>query len=283
MRIILKSLLISVTILSLLSGCTSSNVLITKGANTIDSQSTSTVKLQSTSIIMPQSSDAIKPQSDDKIELYKETKHFLLYSNKKDKLLVDVLSEALENGYDRISKDLACTLKEKVVVRIYPDIETFHKGIGKPDAPSWYIGEGSGGVISITADMTNYLASDVIIHELTHIITSNNFGPMPQWLFQGIAKYEGKETPIAYIESAVRAGVSSQKIPTLKDLDTDYMSFVDKGGYEYSYVAIEYILAEYGHDKLVKLLRSPYNYMEVFGITEDEFNNNWLEYVRKNY
>lgn len=95
--------------------------------------------------------------------------------------------------------------------------------------------------------------------------------------------FEGKETPISRIESSVRSGVISQNIPSLNDLDVDYWSFTDKGRYEYSYVAVEFIIKEFGYDKLNKFLRSPYDYKESFGLTEEELNRKWVEYLTKNY
>lgn len=273
MNILIKSLLILLTMIILLSGCSSNkNKVISK----IDAS-------HSSEVASTKNVGTIESQSSDTIALNKETEHFLLYCSEKDKPLLEDLSKALESGFNKVTKDLDCTLEVKTIVKIYPDIDTFHKAIGKPDAPWWYVGEGSEGVISITSDMTHVSAPKVVVHELTHIITNSNFGRLPEWLFQGIAMYEGKETPISSIESAVRAGVSSQNIPSLKELDIDYWSFADKGGYEYSYVAVEFIINDFGYDKLNKFLRSPYNFKELFGLTEDEFNSKWVEYLKEKY
>lgn len=273
MEIFLKSLLISVAMATFLSGCILSN-------NKVDIE---TVTVQSSAIITTKDVGIIEPQSGETIALNKETEHFLIYCSEKDKLFLEDFAKALESGFNTVSKDLDCTLKEKTIVKIYPDTETFHKAIGKPDAPWWYVGEGSGGVISITSDMTHVSAFNVVVHELTHIMTNSNFGSLPEWLFQGIAMFEGEETPISRIESSVRSGVLSQNIPSLNDLDVDYWSYADKGGYEYSYVAVEFIIKEFGYDKLNKFLRSPYDYKNSFGLTEGELNGKWAEYLKKKY
>lgn len=78
------------------------------------------------------------------LTLNMETEHFILYYSDKDKALLQDLSKALESGYDKVTKDLNCKLDGKTTVEIYPDTETYHKAIGKPDAPGWYVGEGLG-------------------------------------------------------------------------------------------------------------------------------------------
>lgn len=272
MNKLLKTLLILFSLVILLSGCDSRDI---KANSKVDSPNNSTV--------MSTKDNGSTEQKSEKIALNMESEHFILYSYEKDKVFLQDLSKALESGFGKVTKDLNCKLNGKTTVKVYPDTVTFHIAIGKPNAPWWYVGEGSGGVISITSDMSHVSPSNVVVHELTHIITNSNFGVLPEWLFQGIAMFEGKDTPVSTIESAVRSGVKSQNIPSLKDLNVDYWSFADKGGYNYSYVAVEFIIKEFGYDKLNKFLRSPYDYKNSFGLTEDELNGKWVEYLKINY
>ena len=39
----------------------------------------------------------------------------------------------------------------------------------------------------------------------------------------------------------------------------------------------------FGYDKLYDLIKSPNNFVEVFGMTENELENKWIEYIRKHY
>jgi hypothetical protein len=273
LSILLKFLLVPLLLVILLSGFTSNeNKAYLKSYSTPNS-----------TILPTQSANAKELKKYDKITLNKETDHFLLYCNEKDKELLKDLSEALESGYKKVTKDLKCKLNRKVVVNIYPDTKTFHKAIGKPDAPEWYVGEGSGYMISIASNMSQASPTNVVVHELTHVITNTNFKVLPEWLFQGIAMYEGKETPLSRIKSTVHLGVISRCIPTLKDLDISYWRFVDKGGYEYSYAAVDFIIKEFGYDKLNKFIRSPNDYKKSFGLTEDKLNEKWFLYIMKNY
>jgi hypothetical protein len=44
------------------------------------------------------------------------------------------LARTLDQNYDRISKDLKVTLKDKVEIEIYPDIESYHNAVGLQNA-----------------------------------------------------------------------------------------------------------------------------------------------------
>ena len=74
-------------------------------------------------------------------------------------------------------------------------------------------------------------------------------------------------------------------IPTFKDLDTgeDFEVFFKRNGYEYSYTIVEFITEEFGYEKLYNLIKSPNKFVEIFGITETQLQNNWIQYIKKNY
>jgi len=105
----------------------------------------------------------------------------------------------------------------------------------------------------------------VVLHELTHIIT-NDVGVLPQWLFQGIAMYEGRETSIHQIETTVKSGVLNDKIPTIDDLSL-----------------VEYVIDKSGFAKISELIHSPYDYIKIFAISKKELYINWKESLNVKY
>jgi len=43
------------------------------------------------------------------------------------------------------------------------------------------------------------------------------------------------------------------------------------------------LIEEFGYDKLLNLIKLPNNFVDIFGITENQLQNKWIEYIKKNY
>ena len=58
-----------------------------------------------------------------------------------------------------------------------------------------------------------------------------------------------------------------------------------KGGkiYKVGYTVIEYILHQYGQEKLVELIKNYGSISKVFGVTEDQFCKDWYDFVKQEY
>lgn len=83
----------------------------------------------------------------------------------------------------------------------------------------------------------------------------------------------------------MRDGLVSDMLPTFKDLDTgeDFETFFKLNGYQYSYTIVESIIEYFGYDKLYNLIKSPDNFEDIFGMTENQLQNKWIDYIRNNY
>ena len=58
-----------------------------------------------------------------------------------------------------------------------------------------------------------------------------------------------------------------------------------KGGkiYKVGYTVIEYIIHEYGQDKLLELVRKYGDLSNVLGVSEDQFCKDWFAFVGQKY
>lgn len=213
-----------------------------------------------------------------------ETEHFIFYYTSADSEFMENLSSEIEKRYEKVTTELDHKLGYKISVYIYPDLNTFHKALGNPDLPSWYIGEGGYGKISIVSPrfMTT-VPINTLTHEMTHAITNDMGSNPPQWLFQGIASYEGQETPVSNIDPIVSAAVRADSLPTFDDLSGDYSSFTQKNGYPFAYSLVAYLVDVYGYDKVSKLIKSPYNYKAIFGIEQKELYAQWVQFLKDKY
>lgn len=227
--------------------------------------------------------------NDDSFKLQMENKNFKFYSYNKDKKCLEDLSKILEENYNRISKDLNVTLKEKVIIEVYPDIKAFHDAIGSPNAPNWVVGTGWENKIKMVSPLnpggqhTYDTLMQVVVHEFTHVAISNinsDLESIPIWLNEGIAAYEAKQMS-SNSRSAIKEKLDSNDVPSLSEMNSS--NFSEVGGYVFSYTAIEYIIENYGYDTIVLLIKTPADLEKILGNSMIEFENNWKRYLKENY
>lgn len=227
--------------------------------------------------------------SDDNFKLQLETENFKFYSTNKDKKCLDDLSKILDENYYRISKDFNVSLKEKVIIEVYPDIKAFHDAIEAPNAPNWIVGTGWENKIKMVSPLnpggqhTYDTLMQVVVHEFTHVLISNinsDLASIPIWLNEGIAAYEANQMS-SNSRSAIKEKLDSNDVPSLWELNSS--NFSEVGGYVFSYTAIEYLIENYGYDTIILLIKTPNDLEEILGNSMIEFENNWRSWLKENY
>lgn len=213
-----------------------------------------------------------------------ESNHFKFYSKEQDKECLKDLSSVLEDNYTRITNDLHTPLNKKVDIYIYSDLSTYHKAIDQPDAPSWVVGNAVWGSNAI--QMVNPLNADgrpysdfmkVIVHEFTHVVVRNinsDVKGIPIWLNEGVAVLEAEQN--SGVHQVLLNSKSTEKFPTLKDLEIDPITFGKDNGYEFSYSIVDYINKTYGYEKLIALIKAPSKFNNILGVSKDNFQRNWI-------
>lgn len=236
--------------------------------------------------------EKIYTEKDYKLNLIKETQNFVIYYTETDKTCIDKVSDVLENSYNRITLNLNQQLQEKLTLEIHPDLNQLHIALGFPDAPEWIRGGlGAAGKIVIASPLNPPPGSkfdnvlNTAIHEFVHIIVNKINDATPRWLNEGIASYEAKDNDENWIIKTIKNGLLNNMLPTFKDLDTgeDFETFFKRDGYQYSYTIVESIIENFGYDKLYSLIKSPNNFVDILGMTEQQFQDNWIKYIKKNY
>ncbi len=216
-----------------------------------------------------------------------ETKHFKFYSKDEDIGCLKDLSNALEENYIRITTDLKTSLNKKADIYIYSDLSTYHKAINQPNAQNWEIASTT--YDSNVIKMVNPLNADgfsysdfmkTIVHEFVHIVEHNISGGkyVPRWLDEGIAAYESGLDDGVY--QFISNAKYDNKIPSLKDLDTDAGTFGNIGGYQFSYSIVEYAVNNYGYDKLTALIKAPSDFEKIFGFSIEDFEEEWIAQLK---
>lgn len=141
-------------------------------------------------------------------------------------------------------------------------------------------------------------ASDVekiIAHELSHLVVgkvteSPLASALPRWLDEGLAMYAEGELPARNL-LALRRALSEDKLISVRSLSS-YVGDPEKVDlfYAEAYSLIEFLLAEYGKEKMREFLVQFANgatqeeaLERVYGLSIDELDAKWRRYLRKKY
>lgn len=226
-----------------------------------------------------------------KLNMRKETETFIIYCTERDKTCIEKVLQILEENYSRITDKFNQKLDEKLTIEIHSEHKELLKALGFPNAPEWVRGGIGVGKILIASPLNPPYGSDfdsvvkTAVHEFIHIIINKTNSDIPRWLNEGIASYEAKDNNENWIKRTIVNGLQSNIIPTFKDLDTgeDFETFFNRDGYQYAYTIVELIVEEFGYDKLNNFIKSPNDYLSIFGLTEIQLQDKWKEFIRKTY
>jgi len=230
-------------------------------------------------------------QNNDSLNLAKESQHFNFYSTNGDIKVLDSLAITLENNYSRITNHLGIQIDKKINVKVFPNLKTFHLAIKYPDAPDWVVGSSNGDELMMVSPLnpgsihTYESLMQVIVHEFVHIAVSYARGDkgwttLPRWLNEGYAQYEAGQIN-EHIRKIVESSVKAKTPPTWTQLDTaSVMEFGNMNGYGLSVTIVEFLVVTYGIEKLVLLIKEPKNFENIYGLSENTLEKQWIQYLK---
>lgn len=221
-----------------------------------------------------------------RFDKYLVSDHFEIYyssSNEKNKNYASNAIDVLEENYNRILEFLNVEEKNMPIVKIsmYDEYEPLRQCLIKEKNFDGDTMEGLRGM-AVYSNAIYYTykykgisvdTSTTLKHEFTHKVTmalaQDNY--QPDWLSEGIAMYlaQEKDRSEPYYEELLKNG-----IPQIYTLIKNY-----KDRYIYGYSMVEYIIEEYGREKLVELLMESGDIQKVLNISEDEFRDCWIEFL----
>ena len=221
-----------------------------------------------------------------------ETQHFtFLFSSSIDSTTIIKLANALENNYARIGNDLKTQPANNIETNIYAQRWRYIKAIGNWSA-SVNI-EGISKLYFVEQAWGESNNKKVAVHEFSHAVTlkllldnepqpvnsknfDKKFSTFPTWLWEAISVYEAKQ----FVDPKTLPYLNNGQYPGISELNNRL-----KGGKIYScgYTIIEYILAKYGKDNFIKLIKNYGNLQNTFNVTDDQFCKEWYEFVKEKY
>lgn len=228
-----------------------------------------------------------KKQHADESNFY-STDHFEWFLTSLDEDNVAEMASDLENEYSRITNDLDATQMPIVRIHLYVSSEELHQALSDevPNLPTWATGlvTSKTDVHIVTPNSQQFSSSEFdarkidIIHEFAHCVTlhvRSNFANNPRWLWESVAVYEANQ----FIDPNSVSYMVQELPPTLNELN----SFSNTKVYEVGFTVTEYIVEHWDRNTLVQLILSNGNLPSVLGITADEFQNNWFQFVKDKY
>lgn len=214
-----------------------------------------------------------------KFDSYLSSEHFEIYynsSNEEIKNSVSSYIEILEENYDRILNFL--TVKEedmpKVKIHVYETFEILYQAVNEEDLFQFdfrYDG------ITLYQNVFYILPTDqnTFIHEFTHNVTMTltNVKIQPNWLFEGVAMYLSQQNDSYedYYEIILKEG-----LPPIY-----FVSNNQKECYKYGYSMVEYIIENFGEEKIPELLLAYGDIEKVLSVSLDEFKEGWKNFLEK--
>ena len=216
---------------------------------------------------------------DSLLTFQKSTEHFLLRYSGVDALIADTVAMDMENNYTRILHDFKLEKIPLVTVRIYPDLESFHKGINFPGAPEQVLATAFGKddirmVSPRNAGPEGWMLTYGAPHEFTHCVHLNvDYSPNnPKWLWEGVAQYEARW----FFDPNELENIKKKEFPSLASLDQ---------GMEYmlGFVVIEAIKDLWGFDAVINLIKNQGDVQKVLNIDQRKFEEKIFERIYSKY
>lgn len=221
-----------------------------------------------------------------------KTTHFtFLFSSSIDSSSIVGLSKILEGSYSKIGRYLNTIPADNIEVNIYDQRLKYIKATG-----NWSASGNIEGISKLYFVENSWLESEIgkiAVHEFVHSVVlkllidkeqkplnakkfDERFSTFPIWLWEGLSVYEAEQ----FYEPKTLAYLKNGKYPQISELNNR-----SKGQkiYTCGYTIIEYILEEYGKDKLIQLIESYGDLKKVLNLTEEKFSSNWYNFIKKKY
>ena len=192
----------------------------------------------------------------------------------------------------RLSEDTGAYLEKPVGAYIYANSRDLQGSLIYPQEWTGGVAFTRHGIIAIgiAPDNLNW-GKGAMTHELTHLVIHqmifNPYNDLPTWLDEGLAMYnEGalSSQEAAFLSKAIAEG----SLISVRSLASPFSAYGEEAllAYTQSYSLVEFLIGNYGSDKMLELLYafkqgSSYDGAlgKVYGFDMDALNTRWRDYV----
>ncbi len=229
-----------------------------------------------------------------------QTDHFIITYHGIYEREAQEVGKELEANYERIRTELKDAEHDIIHVFVYANQEAFNKATGLLHSVANGTSRGPLEFHFIWTNWFNSIFPDnprkTAVHEFTHCVQLNilikdaiqtleyedeeSFNTAfekkfktdyPQWFWEALCTYEANELNSISVKYGMRNHLTLQELNASNQI------------YNVGYTLIEFLVHKWGKDKLPEFLRSYCNFEKVLGVSEEEFEQGWREYVNRNY
>jgi len=203
---------------------------------------------------------------------------------------------AAQQALARLTSDTGASLERSIRIYLYANTRDLQGAMINPQ--EWTGGAAFTRYDIITigiAPSSLQWGRRALAHELTHLVihqmTLNPYGDLPTWLDEGLAMYtEGALSPqfATYLDEAV----AENELISVRSLASPFSAYAEAAilAYAQSYSIIEFLIGDYGQDKMLELLNifregSGYDAAleKAYGFDMDGLNALWRDYLDEQY
>jgi len=216
-----------------------------------------------------------------------------LYWYEEDESFAKELMDACQQGLARLTRDLGTNPQNSIKIYVYASARDLQEAMIFPQEWTGGAAFTEFGIIAIgiSPDKVDW-GKGALVHELNHLVvhqaTFSPYGRLPTWLDEGLAMYnQGDLDP--YFRARLDRAISENKLISVRSLCSLFSADTEKAclSYAESYSLVEYLLHNYGGNKMLNLLtlfKQGNTYDEaltrVYGFDVDGLDAHWRETLR---
>lgn len=184
--------------------------------------------------------------------------NFIFYGDN-DKKYIDILAAAIEKDYEKSSSNLDFKFSEKQSIYLYSSQNRLQSALGYPNGPIWIKAGCPWGVLHMSpkSAFVNEDPSKILHHILVQLMVYKINSNIPDWLSQGIASYESKWLTKDRIDKVLMDYKNNINQNSIEYRNIDITTFKQNGGYEFSYLFVEFIVKKYGYKRIREFIENP--------------------------
>jgi len=230
-----------------------------------------------------------------------ETEHFLIrFDPKHDKLLAQYAAAWLEEQYPLLCKQFGFEPPEKSLFEIFNQAKNTSghgwfsaRMVGLPHIHT--IGACAGQMVAMQSpnEKEKFNWARVLKHEFIHVLNlqQTNFN-IPHWFTEALATYNEGYPRAKTWNDLLASRLASGKLFNLENINLGFIRARNGAEWNLAYcqaeLYAEFMLATFGEDALAKMLSAyadnldtPSAISRSFGISQEEFDRQYLEYIKK--
>jgi hypothetical protein len=170
------------------------------------------------------------------------------------------LMATAQQALTKLGQDTGAELERPAKLYIYADAQDLQGAMIYPQEWTGGVAFTRYGIIAIGIAPDNLSwGKRAIAHELAHLVihqmTLNPYSGLPTWLDEGLAVYaEGPLIPLykAYLDKAI----AEDSLISVRSLSSPFSAYTEESllSYAQSYSLVEFLITNYGQDKMLELL-----------------------------